>query len=335
MLILPNDYHSSLNILETQIAIKKIKDFFENTLAVHLNLSRVSAPLFVKRNSGINDNLSGVEIPVSFDVTTNAEKLSLEIVQSLAKWKRIALKNYALKCGQGIYADMDAIRACEVCDNTHSIYVDQWDWEMVIKQEDRNLDFLKSTVKKIYQAFLETQEMISDQYPGLPRLLPSNITFLTTQDLLDEYPALTPNEREMVAAKKYKAVFIIGIGHNLSNGKPHDSRSPDYDDWDLNGDMIFWNPVLNSQLEMSSMGIRVDPKSLLKQLEQSGRQDRLKLEYHTLLTSGQLPLSIGGGIGQSRICMFFLQKAHIGEVQASIWPDSMRRACENNDIFLL
>jgi aspartate--ammonia ligase len=322
-----------LGIKETQIAIKILKDFFERELAKRLNLMRVSAPLFVRPETGLNDNLSGVEKPVSFNITKHDVKV--EIVQSLAKWKRMALQVYGFKAGEGLYTDMNAIRPDEKLDHTHSIYVDQWDWEKVINREDRNEDYLKETVKTIFEVFKETENRINGIYPVFQWKLPDDIFFVTTQELEDMYPNKTPKERENLICEEYKAVFLMKIGKKLKSGKPHDGRSPDYDDWELNGDILFWNPVLMEALELSSMGIRVDKESLKKQLEAAGAQDRLNREYHRLLLEEKLPFTIGGGIGQSRICMYFLEKRHIGEVQASVWTDSIVEECRKNNIFLL
>jgi len=322
-----------LSIVETQKAIKLIKDYFERELAKRLNLIRVSAPLFVRPETGLNDNLNGIEKAVSF--TIRKYEIEAEIVQSLAKWKRFALKNYGFNIGEGIYTDMNAIRPDEVLDHIHSIYVDQWDWEKVISKEDRNEDYLKKTVETIYEMFKETENMINSVYPIFSDKLPDKIKFITSQELEDMYPDKSPKERENLICKKHKAVFLMKIGKKLNSGKPHDSRSPDYDDWELNGDIIFWDPVIDGALELSSMGIRVDSTSLLRQLEEAKALDRLKLPYHSMLMEGELPFTIGGGIGQSRICMFFLEKRHIGEVQASIWPDSIIKECKENNILLL
>lgn len=332
--IKPNGWRSKNNILGTQIAIKRIKDFFERSLAEELNLTRVSAPLFVTRDSGLNDYLSGVERPVSFDTKAMNGK-TVEIVQSLAKWKRMALGKYGFDIGEGLYTDMNAIRRDEDLDNLHSIYVDQWDWEKIIGKGDRSIEYLKETVKKLYKVFRNTEVHLMDFYKDYEPILPENIYFITAQELEDRYPGKTPEEREHLIAKEKKAVFIIGIGSKLASGKRHDGRSPDYDDWELNGDIIFWFPVLEIALELSSMGIRVDKAALLKQLKLSGCEHRLKLEYHDMLINDELPLTIGGGIGQSRICMFFLKKAHIGEIQASIWPKEMIDICEEHNIELL
>ncbi|HEY4544773.1 MAG TPA: aspartate--ammonia ligase [Tissierellaceae bacterium] len=323
-----------ITIRQTQEGIKFIKDTFERKLAENLNLIRVSAPLFVTKESGLNDNLTGVEKPVSFKL--GKYDIDMEIVQSLAKWKRMALKKYNFEIGEGIYTDMNAIRPDEILDATHSIYVDQWDWEKVIDDKDRNLGYLKDTVRKIFKAFKDTEKELLEYLPGcLDEKLPNEITFLTSQELEDMYPNLSSEERENAACKQYKAIFVSHIGHKLNSGKPHDFRSPDYDDWNLNGDIIFWNETLNASLELSSMAIRVDKDSLLNQLNLTESNDRLKLDYHKKLIKGELPFTIGGGIGQSRICMFFLEKKHIGEVQASIWPKEVIEDCENEGVFLL
>ena len=331
--ILPEGYVNEFTILETEIAIKKIKDLFQKTLAEKLKLTRVSAPLFVKTDSGLNDGLNGVERPVAFDMKDSGD--NLEIVQSLAKWKRLALKRYGVEAGKGIYADMNAIRRDEDLDNTHSIYVDQWDWEKVLTKETRNVETLKETVRKIFSVFKKTQNMLAEKYEKAEKFLPEEVTFVTSQELEDLYPELTPEERENVYAKEKGAIFITQIGKTLRSGKKHDNRAPDYDDWELNGDLILWNPVLDSALELSSMGIRVDEKSLAHQLQVANAEHRKSLDYHQMLLRGELPLTIGGGIGQSRICMLLMQKAHIGEVQASIWTDDMLQLCEENGIQLL
>jgi len=322
-----------LDIKETQVAIKLIKDFFERELANKLNLIRVSAPLFVRPETGLNDNLTGVEKAVSF--TLRKYNIKAEIVQSLAKWKRMALKIYGFKIGEGLYTDMNAIRPDEVLDHTHSVYVDQWDWEKVISKEDRNEDYLRRTVEEIYEVFKATEEMINSKYPIFRKKLPDKIKFITSQELEDLYPDKSPKERENLICKEYKAVFLMKIGKKLRSGKPHDSRSPDYDDWELNGDIIFWDPIIGEALELSSMGIRVDECSLKRQLEEANALDRLELDYHRMLIKGKLPYTIGGGIGQSRICMYFLEKRHIGEVQASIWTDLIIKECQEKNIFLL
>lgn len=319
---------------ETQVAIKLLKDFFETKLAEELNLTRVSAPLFVKPETGLNDNLSGVERAVSFQMRKYNK--DIEIVQSLAKWKRMALKWYNFKVYEGIYTDMNAIRPDEVLDNTHSIYVDQWDWEKIIKKEDRNEKYLEKIVRGIYRVFKHTENYINNIFPEhLSPKLPEEIKFITTQELEDLYPDESPKDREHLITKKYRAVFLSKIGGKLNSGMPHDTRSPDYDDWELNGDILFWNPVLDEALELSSMGIRVDEKSLERQLELANAQDRKTMDYHSRLLNGELPYTIGGGIGQSRICMYFLEKKHIGEVQASVWTEEILENCRKENIFLL
>lgn len=327
-------YSTLLNLIETEVAIKKVKDFFESKLSEELNLMRVSAPLFVAKSSGLNDNLNGVERPVAFDAKVIQDD-DFEIVQSLAKWKRMALYRYGFKQGTGLYTDMNAIRRDEDLDNLHSIYVDQWDWEKVLNREDRNEKYLKTIVRSIYKVFKLTEEYVHSQYPIIEKILPEDIYFITTQELEDLYPTLTPKERETEIAKEKRAVFIMKIGDLLASGVKHDGRAPDYDDWELNGDIVFWNPVLESAFELSSMGIRVDEKAIESQLKKEGCEERLKYKFHSMLKNGELPLTVGGGIGQSRICMYFLRKAHIGEVQASVWPDSLIKECEGNNIFLL
>lgn len=333
-LIIPRDYSSSLSVRETEKAIKKLKDYFENTLAEELKLSRVSAPLFVKSETGLNDNLNGVERAVSFDVHGIGGK-TVEIVHSLAKWKRMALKQYDFSIGEGLYTDMNAIRRDEELDNLHSVYVDQWDWEKVITKEQRNIYTLKEIVRKIYIVFKKTENYIMGLYPVIKPILPDNITFISTQELEDRFPNLTPKEREDAIAKENGAVFILGIGGKLRSGERHDGRSPDYDDWSLNGDIIFWYPVLERSFELSSMGIRVDEQTLLNQLQIAGCEERKELDFHRKLLKGELPYTVGGGIGQSRLCMFFLRKAHIGEVQSSVWSEEMIEYCENANIHLL
>lgn len=333
-LFVPEGYKPKLNLRETEVAIKKLKDYFEEALAYELYLTRVSAPILVKPRTGLNDNLNGVERPVSFDILDDNYEI-VEIVHSLAKWKRMALGRYEFGVDEGLYTDMNAIRRDEELDNVHSIYVDQWDWEKVITKEMRNEECLKQTVKRIYRAFLRTEKFICNEYPELEMWLPEEITFITSQELLDLYPTLTAKERENKICEEKKAVFIMKIGDVLSNGEKHDGRAPDYDDWALNGDILFWNPLLGCAFELSSMGIRVDEESLMRQLEKSGCEDRKDLPFHQDILNRELPYTIGGGIGQSRICMYFLQKAHIGEVQASIWPDEMHRACEQGNIALL
>ncbi|HOA81377.1 MAG TPA: aspartate--ammonia ligase [Defluviitaleaceae bacterium] len=333
-LIIPEKYTSYLSVIETVKAIKELKDFFEDTLAEDLNLLRVSAPLFVRRKSGLNDDLSGIEKAVSFEVKGIGGEI-VEIVHSLAKWKRMALKKYNFSVGEGLYTDMNAIRKDEDLDNLHSIYVDQWDWEKIIRKEDRNIDTLKEIVIKIYGVFKKAEKFVSDLYPSIKPILPEEITFMTSQELEDKYPTLSPKEREDAAAKEHGAIFVIGIGDKLNSGEKHDSRSPDYDDWTLNGDILFWYPVLGRAMELSSMGIRVDEDALLRQLQISGCEERKELEFHQQLLNGELPYTVGGGIGQSRLCMFFLRKAHIGEVQTSVWSDDMIKTCNEANIFLL
>lgn len=328
------NFQETLEIRETEVAIKVIKDFFEAQLAKRLNLTRVSAPLFVARATGLNDNLNGIERPVSFDALS-LKDTEVEIVQSLAKWKRIALQRYGFSAGEGLYTDMNAIRRDEELDNLHSIYVDQWDWEKIIRKEDRSPETLKTVVRTIYSVFLDTEKHIFNIYPQLKPILPKEIFFITTQELEYMYPDKAPKERENLIAKEKGAVFIMQIGAVLESGKKHDGRAPDYDDWKLNGDIIFWYPVLQSAVELSSMGIRVDEEALLQQLEVSGCTNRKELPFHSSLLKGELPYTIGGGIGQSRICMYFLRKAHIGEVQSSIWPDNIICQCEKRNIKLL
>ena len=326
-------YKSKLSVLETQRAIRSLRHRFEENLCDALNLSRASAPLFVKRGSGLNDDLSGVERPVSFDILESGDVV--EVVHSLAKWKRMALGKYGFSMHTGLYTDMNAIRRDEKCDSIHSLYVDQWDWEKVISAEDRNIDYLKDTVERIYSAILNTADGIERKYPTLDNYLPRNIKFITTQELLDKYPDLTPKERENAITREYGAVFLMGIGGLLSNGQKHDGRAPDYDDWSLNGDILVYNRMTDASFELSSMGIRVDKETLLKQLEHENALDRLELPFHKALINGELPLTIGGGIGQSRLCMLLLQKAHIGEVHTSVWPQSEIDRCKELGIELL
>ncbi len=342
-LTIPKNYKSVLDVNQTEQAIKQIKDFFQLSLSSELRLRRVTAPLFVKQGTGINDDLNGIERPVSFPMKDLDENVA-EIVQSLAKWKRLALANLDIKPGLGIYTDMNAIRPDEELTNIHSLYVDQWDWERVITKEERNLDFLKFVVRKIYASFVRTEFFVSESYLEIEPELPDEITFIHTEDLARQYPDLTPFERETKAARDHGAIFVIGIGGELPDGTIHDGRAPDYDDWisptteghkGLNGDIIVWNNVLNRAFEVSSMGIRVDKTSLEKQLEYRGQQERKELMWHKKLLSEELPLTIGGGIGQSRLCMYFLRKAHIGEIQSSIWPDEMIEMCRANGINLL
>ncbi len=322
-----------LGIRETAVGIKLIKDFFERQLAEKLNLTRVSAPLFVLPETGLNDNLSGVERPVSFEV--KALHKNAEIVHSLAKWKRLALSRYGFSYGEGLYTDMNAIRRDEDMDELHSIYVDQWDWERVLSKDERNEAYLKATIKGIYDVFLETQNEVRKHYPALEAFLPPEIFFITSDELLELYPDLSSKERERAICRDKKAVFVMKIGDKLKNGEPHDGRAPDYDDWQLNGDILFWYPPLEREFEVSSMGIRVDKKSLQTQLEIAGCTERTELPFHKAILENKLPLTVGGGIGQSRICMFFLNKTHIGEVQASLWSDDILRQSEAKGINLL
>jgi len=331
-LYIPEGYSSELTVRQTELAIKKVKDFFERDLAIGLNLTRVSAPIFVEATSGLNDTLSGVERPVDFSVFSGER---FEIVQSLAKWKRMALKQYDFKVGEGLYTDMNAIRRDEETDNIHSIFVDQWDWEKVIKKEQRTIETLKKAVTNIYAAIRHTENYIVDDYNFIESLLPEDVTFVTTQELEDKYPDLTPKEREYRASREYGAIFLMQIGGKLRSGEMHDGRAPDYDDWKLNCDIFFWDDVLGRALEISSMGIRVDAESLDRQLTLSGCDNRRELPFHKMLLADELPLSIGGGIGQSRLCMLMLGCAHIGEVQCSIWDSETVRVCEENGIPLL
>lgn len=331
--IVPKGYKSETTLIETEVNIKKIKDFFERELAKTLNLTRVSAPLFVDANSGLNDNLNGVERPVKFDVLATGE--DVEIVHSLAKWKRLSLYRYEFNVGEGLYTDMNAIRRDEELDNLHSIYVDQWDWEKIINKEDRNEEKLKETVNSIYNVFKKTEHFVHRELIKGEDKLPDNIFFITTQELEDMYPNYTSKEREDAICKEHKAVFIMKIGDLLKSGQKHDGRSPDYDDWKLNGDILFWYPLLERAVELSSMGIRVDKEALDYQLRVSGNDNRRELKFHKLLLNDNLPFTIGGGIGQSRICMFFLNKAHIGEVQSSIWDEKNTNICREYDIKLL
>ena len=335
-LIKPADYRPALDMKQTELGIKQIKDFFQQNLSSELRLRRVTAPLFVLKGMGINDDLNGVERPVSFPIKDLGEQQA-EVVHSLAKWKRVTLADYHISPGYGIYTDMNAIRADEELGNLHSLYVDQWDWERVITPEQRTVEFLKNIVTRIYAAMRRTEYMICEAYPQLKPFLAHDIHFVHAQELVDMYPDKTPKERENLITEKYGSVFIIGIGCPLSDGKPHDLRAPDYDDYTtvdpqtglpgLNGDLLVWNDVLGRAMELSSMGIRVDKEALLRQLAQSGKEERKELYFHRRLLEGSLPLSIGGGIGQSRLCMLYLKKAHIGEIQASIWPEQMRQEC--------
>lgn len=331
---IPKNYQSALSLHETQVAIKTVKDCFQDLLAERLNLLRVSAPLFVDPESGLNDNLNGVERPVSFDIADQPRRTA-EVVQSLAKWKRYALKKYGFHRGEGLYTDMSAIRRDEITDNIHSIYVDQWDWEKVIDQNERTMETLQSTVRDVYRVLRKTEKYMSICYDYIEEILPPDIFFVTTSELEEMFPDNTPKEREYFIAKAKGAVCIEQIGDDLTNGKPHDGRAPDYDDWKLNADILVYYPVLDIALELSSMGIRVDAASLKYQLEKAGCMDRAELPFQKAILNGELPFSIGGGIGQSRICMFFLRKAHIGEVQCSLWPEQTVEECAENGIELL
>ncbi|MFV0391903.1 MAG: aspartate--ammonia ligase [Paludibacteraceae bacterium] len=341
--IKPENYKPYLNPQQTELGIQKIKDFFQANLSSELRLRRVTAPLFVLRGTGLNDDLNGVERAVNFGIK-DMDEARAEVVHSLAKWKRVTLADYQIPKGYGIYTDMNAIRADEELGNLHSLYVDQWDWELVMNAKDRNIEFLKDVVRKIYSAFLRTEYLVSESFPEIKPYLPQDIFFIHAEELRQLYPTLTPKERETEITKKHRAVFIIGIGGKLGDGEKHDGRAPDYDDWTtpgenglpgLNGDIILWNPVLNVPTEVSSMGIRVDKAALVNQLKIAEAEDRLNLFFHKRLMEDSLPLSIGGGIGQSRLCMFFLRKAHIGEIQASIWPDEMKEKCFNQNIHLI
>lgn len=342
-LFIPKNYQSHLNLEQTEHAIKTIKDHFQTALSSELRLRRVTAPLFVMKGTGINDDLNGTERPVSFPIKEFNDQPA-EVVHSLAKWKRMMLADYKIEQGYGLYTDMNAIRPDEELSNIHSLYVDQWDWERHISKEEYKIDFLKHIVSKIYEVMKRTEFIVYERYPQIKPILPEEITFVHAQDLLEQYPDLTAKEREDAIAKKHKAVFLVGIGHALSNGEKHDGRAPDYDDWStetekgyygINGDILVWNPVLERSFEISSMGIRVSPDALDKQLEIEKCPERKELLFHKRLINGELPLSIGGGIGQSRLCMFFLRKAHIGEIQSSIWPEDMRKECADNKIVLV
>lgn len=333
-LLIPENYQSALSLHDTQIAIKTVKDSFQNLLAERLNLQRVSAPLFVDPNSGLNDNLNGVERPVTFGIKEQHEKPA-EIVHSLAKWKRYALKKYGFSIGEGIYTDMNAIRRDEETDNIHSIFVDQWDWEKIISREDRNLGYLKETVRTVYKVLRKTEKYMAIQYDYIEEILPNDIYFVTTSELEEMYPQSRPKEREYLICKEKGAACIMQIGDKLKSGEPHDGRAPDYDDWALNADIVVYYPVLDIALELSSMGIRVDETSLASQLEKAGCTERSELPFQKAILDGELPLTIGGGIGQSRICMFFLRKAHIGEVQSSLWKEDICTEAEKHGIQLL
>ncbi|MEY8516692.1 aspartate--ammonia ligase [Lachnospiraceae bacterium 29-84] len=332
--ILPENYKSELDLYGTQVAIKTVKDFFQSLLAERLNLQRVSAPLFVDPDSGLNDNLNGVERPVSFGIKEQDDKQA-EIVHSLAKWKRYALKKYGFSMGAGLYTDMNAIRRDEETDNIHSIFVDQWDWEKIISKEDRNIGFLQDTVRSVYKVLRKTEKYMAIRYDYIEEILPHDIFFVTTGELEDMYPEHTPKERELLISREKGAVCVMQIGDTLKNGKPHDGRAPDYDDWTLNADIIVYYPVLDIALELSSMGIRVDKEALLQQLEKAGCPERAELPFQKSILMEELPFTIGGGIGQSRICMFFLRKAHIGEVQSSLWPEETVKTAEQHGIRLL
>lgn len=333
-LMIPENYAPTIDFMESQRAIKKIKDFFQQELAYGLNLRRVTAPLFVEPETGLNDNLSGKERTVNFTVKDMDEK-TVEIVQSLAKWKRMALGKYHIEPGHGIYTDMNAIRRDEELDNIHSIYVDQWDWEKVITKGQRSEDYLKEIVTTIYNAIKNLGDYVNRLYRNLKTQLPNEIYYITTQELEDRYPDKTPKQREDAIAREQRAVFISKIGHPLRSGEPHDGRAPDYDDWELNGDIILWNEILEQAFEISSMGIRVDEDAMERQLDLSGEQKRKTMDFHQMILNKELPYTVGGGIGQSRLCMFFLRKAHIGEVQVAVWPKDMIKECSENSIFLL
>ena len=333
-LILPKNYNPHLSVRQTQEAIKYIRDTFQKELGREMNLERISAPLFVEESSGLNDNLNGVERPVSFDLLAMPGE-NVEVVHSLAKWKRMALKEYGFQPGEGLYTNMNAIRRDEELDNLHSCYVDQWDWEKVITKEERTIETLEETVRTIFKVIKHMQHEVWYKYPDAAKRLPHDITFVTTQELEDRWPDKTPKERENLITQEHGCVFLMQIGDKLKSGEPHDGRAPDYDDWQLNGDILFWYEQLGCALEISSMGIRVDEKALSEQLKKAGCEDRKELLYHKMLLNGELPYSIGGGIGQSRLCMLLLDRAHVGEVQASLWPKEMRQICREHNIFLL
>lgn len=333
-LILPENYQSPIDLMESQRAIKKIKDYFQQELAYGLNLRRVSAPLFVDPQTGLNDNLNGVERRVEFTLK-DIDELKVEVVQSLAKWKRMALGKYGIQPGHGIYTDMNAIRRDEELDNLHSVYVDQWDWEKVITKKQRTEEYLKETVNTIYNAIKNLGDYVNRLYRNIQTEIPNEIFFISTGELEAMYPNLTPKEREDAITKEHGAVFIMKIGGRLASGEKHDGRSPDYDDWELNGDIILWNEILDRAFEISSMGIRVDSEAMKRQLEAEGCMERAELEFQKAVIENRLPYTIGGGIGQSRLCMYFLRKAHIGEVQVSVWPEEMIKECEAHNIHLL
>ncbi|MCE5206457.1 MAG: aspartate--ammonia ligase [Porphyromonadaceae bacterium] len=340
---IPAGYKPLLNLKQTELGIKHIKDFFQVNLSSELRLRRVTAPLFVESGTGINDDLNGIERPVHFPIRDMNDKQA-EIVHSLAKWKRLTLADYGIEEGFGVYTDMNAIRADEELDNLHSLYVDQWDWEMVIGEQNRSVSYLKQIVRRIYAAMLRTEYLVFELFPAITPQLPSEITFIHSEELLQKYPGMDDKQREDAITKAYGAVFIIGIGAPLSNGLPHDGRAPDYDDWStlnsdgylgLNGDLLVWNPVLEKAMELSSMGIRVDAVALQRQLKARNKEERLSLYFHKRLMNNELPLSIGGGIGQSRLCMYYLRKAHIGEIQASLWPQEMRESAKAQGVLLI
>jgi len=333
-LIIPENYTSVIDQMESQRAIKKVKDFFQQELAYGLNLRRVTAPIFVMPESGLNDNLNGTERTVSFTLKDMNEQV-VEVVQSLAKWKRMALGKYGIEPGNGIYTDMNAIRRDEDFDNLHSVYVDQWDWEKVILKEERTEEYLEHTVTTIYNSLKNLGDYVNRLYRGLQTELPNEIFLIATQELEDKYPDLTPKEREDAITEEKKAVFIKKIGGKLNSGEIHDGRAPDYDDWEINGDILLWNETLGCSFEISSMGVRVDEEAMAKQLKLAGAEDRMEMPFHKAILNKELPYSIGGGIGQSRLCMFFLRKAHIGEVQVSVWPEDMIEECKANNIHLL
>ena len=335
MLVLKDNYKATLSMRDTQRAIKITRDTFQNNLCAALNLERISAPLFVTKSSGLNDDLNGFERAVSFDVKAMPEDGEAVIVHSLAKWKRMALKKYGFNVGEGLYTDMNAIRRDEDMDNLHSIYVDQWDWESVIDRSQRNEEFLKDCVTKIINALCDTLDTVKERFPAVDTKIERNVFFVTTNELEDMYPDMTGKERERAIAKEHGTVFVMKIGDKLKSGKPHDGRAPDYDDWQLNGDIIIYNEVLEDAFEISSMGIRVDEKSLAYQLKESGKEERKSFDYHRQILDGTLPLTIGGGIGQSRVCMLLLGKLHIGEVQASLWPEEMKKICAEKGVNLL
>ena len=333
-LTLPEQYDPRLTVRETEAAIKYIRDTFQAEFGKEMNLERISAPLFVAKSSGMNDDLNGVERPVAFDLK-DVPGDTYEVVHSLAKWKRMALARYGFEVGEGLYTNMNAIRRDEELDNLHSCYVDQWDWETVIRKEDRNEETLKAVVRQIFKVIKHMEHEVWYKYPQAVKHLPEDITFLTTEELMERYPDLTPKQRENAAVKEYGCIFLMHIGDKLADGKPHDGRAPDYDDWHLNGDILFWYDLLDCALEISSMGIRVDEEALVAQCEKAGCPERLELPFHQMLLNGELPYTIGGGIGQSRLCMLLLDRAHVGEVQASEWPEEMRKTCEQHRIHLL